>query len=1057
VHGKWKLGARGIAALLLVVGVAGVGGSSASAGDSADVCSSGCTYTSIQAAIDDASAGDTISVAAGTYTENVRVDKAVTLEGAGADDTTIVATDANATPLIFATSNATVRGFTITHDYTSSELSDWNFNNNGVTFNQSTSHDTLEDCKVTLNRNGVYLNTTQDDTLDGNTIENNRTGVNLTGDFGGTKITGNTISGNWTVGLVLYGTNNPGIDLSGVTVSGNTFDGNWYSEIEVKGPSHSSTSTFTGTLDVTDNTFGDDPVTYTTSDDSSLDEPGFSALKPDVDGIGGSATEPADALPTLRIYGTPNATLKYDHAKTLVVGGSLPAYTSIQSAVDDAASGDTVRVDAGTYSEDVTVDKPLTLDGARAGVDARGRSGDESKVGSVAITSSDVVVDGFTFTSSGANQVNVSSTTTLSGLEIQNDVFGGYSSVGLTAYDAGDILVQHDQFNAASGSAEAIQLRASSVQGGCDGAQVLDNAFADATTNGSADVNLSCTGSNSKNVVVSGNKTSGGSAGSSFTSFSGVVDGISVKNNSGSTDGSAIFFFGGVSGSATIEDNTFSGSGNGVAIRKIDAESTGTFTITDNTLSGNTHSISVGAGSLGTGGSVVAHGNDLSAGVENESGTTIDAAGNWWGALAGPGTVAGANTAPWCTVSACSSSSDDALLTSLSISGASLSPSFSSSTTSYTASVGNGTSSVSVAKAVAPGATAVVSGGSGLSVGANTVKVTVTSLDATKTRVYTVTVTRAAASSGDGNGGGGTTTTTSTTTTTTGGGGTTTTPSPTPTPTPTPQPTQVATVVNRPETVQASPAQAGTVAVVVAPPAYSTGGTTASAPVSVALSWNPGAFTAPVTVQVTPKPQEAAAAGAAPAPPNPVAGGFSVGDTVVQVNVTADGTGQAVTQFAAPLVLHVSAIAKGEVPGYSHDGTTWTTIPRLSSPELPAGQADGYFVNADGSVDIYTRHATLFGLLVDTKAPARPAVHARITGAKLRLTIHAKDNLRIASYQVRVNGKLIKGTKHAYVVLKARSGRYQVVALDAAGNRSKASKQVVVVRSNAKHRSFRLA
>jgi hypothetical protein len=39
------------------------------------------------------------------------------------------------------------------------------------------------------------------------------------------------------------------------------------------------------------------------------------------------------------------------------------------------------------------------------------------------------------------------------------------------------------------------------------------------------------------------------------------------------------------------------------------------------------------------------------------------------------------------------------------------------------------------------------------------------------------------------------------------------------------------------------------------------------------------------------------------------------------------------------------------VPAY-FDGTSWQPIPQLSSPSLPAGQQDGYFVNADGSIDV---------------------------------------------------------------------------------------------------------
>ncbi len=48
------------------------------------VCSSGCTYSSIQSAISAASEGATISIAKGTYVENLVVNKPVTLMGSGA-------------------------------------------------------------------------------------------------------------------------------------------------------------------------------------------------------------------------------------------------------------------------------------------------------------------------------------------------------------------------------------------------------------------------------------------------------------------------------------------------------------------------------------------------------------------------------------------------------------------------------------------------------------------------------------------------------------------------------------------------------------------------------------------------------------------------------------------------------------------------------------------------------------------------------------------------------------------------------------------------------------
>ena len=52
------------------------------------VCAKGCTYTSIQAAITAASPGDTITIGAGEYYENVVVTQPVTLQGSG--DSTVV-------------------------------------------------------------------------------------------------------------------------------------------------------------------------------------------------------------------------------------------------------------------------------------------------------------------------------------------------------------------------------------------------------------------------------------------------------------------------------------------------------------------------------------------------------------------------------------------------------------------------------------------------------------------------------------------------------------------------------------------------------------------------------------------------------------------------------------------------------------------------------------------------------------------------------------------------------------------------------------------------------
>jgi hypothetical protein len=1026
------------------------------------VCASGCTYTSLQTAIGHAAANDTIQVSAGTYTGQIgvvdtlavatRTKSNLTIVGAGSGSDPTTSTIINASSSCPAPCSSNGYGFYVRNV---SGITLKNFRLIGPTSSTGYGMKTDNDTNVVVDNvtvTGAYRSEIDMNGVAGATLTN----INATGSQRGN-------------GLAL--SDSTDVSVNGITTSGNAWAGiAMYAKgayfpcgiarITIQNASIAETQAIYTGIDVNSSC---------TISNVSIPSDAF-PYKVVLNGPEGGLGDPQDIwvkslADATTVVGQPSTTpaLLYSTAdgSNWVTSGF-----TVQAAVNAAAANSTVHVLAGTYPEDVTVSKALTLSGAQAGVDARTRSGSESILKTLKITSGGVVVDGFTFNGDEptAPQIGVlSSSGVLSGLIFRNDIFGNFGSgVALSTLAGGNVLIEQNLFNSPdSDGGEAIQIKADgSNAGGCTGTTVQNNTFAAATNNGGSDVNLSCTGSNSTNVTVSGNTSTGGSGGSSFTAFSGVNDGISITNNVATTDGSTVFFFGNVSGSATVSGNTLTSStANSVSIHggdvgTSDHPNTGTFTIQNNTLTASASGVTIAAGTLT--GSAAIHGNDLSGahvGVTNHSSTaSVNASGNWWGAAAGPGTLSNVTVTPWCMQLACTDQSNAVSVTSLTLANASIGT-FDPNTTSYSASVGNSVTSVTATATANTGATVSVSGGSSLAVGTNTITVTATSADRTASKTYTITVTRAAAPAVPQ-----TTTTTATPPTTT---TTTTTAAPVTTQAPTP---------NVAKSAAATPAEKGSVTVAVAPVTSTpstgtTGGTKApAAPVTVATSWQPTTFTTPVTVTVTPQPLQQTATGGTgtggtgtgggsttPAP-TPVAGGFAVGNTVVQVTITDDATGDAVTQFAAPLTVHLSALAPGEVPAYSHDGTSWTFIPQLQSPNLPDGQPDGYYVYSDGSVDIYTRHATLYGLLIDAQAPtaATPKVILQKTGVRLSWA-GAKDNVKVDHYVISLNGHGFKSTKRTVLVLPLKAGTYVIRAVDAAGNKSAASRKVTITRTgNAK-------
>ena len=185
------------------------------------VGSAGEDYSSISAALANATDGDTIIVSDGTYNENIVVDREVTIRSQGGAANTIVNSLSGSDTFDITASNVTINGFTVTGASASSMAGIYlesNLNctisNNIVTANEygidldSSSNNTLSNNNASLNDNyGISLGSSSSNSLSNNTANGNYYGINFYYS-NNNELTNNNASNNENHGIYLSNSNN---------------------------------------------------------------------------------------------------------------------------------------------------------------------------------------------------------------------------------------------------------------------------------------------------------------------------------------------------------------------------------------------------------------------------------------------------------------------------------------------------------------------------------------------------------------------------------------------------------------------------------------------------------------------------------------------------------------------------------------------------------------------------------------------------------------------------------------------------------------------------------
>jgi hypothetical protein len=277
-------------------------------------------------------------------------------------------------------------------------------------------------------------------------------------------------------------------------------------------------------------------------------------------------------------------------------------FTTISAAVAAASAGDTIKVCAGIYPETVTVDKQLTIDGAKTGIDARKNRGGlatesvvDSLNGGFIIGSgvNGVTIDGFTIEGAGSDTVTaygVEDFQGSSGLSLLNNIVrDNLEGINLQNPDGTKpALIQHNNFiNNNNGTTAEGGTGVFISNGPANSTSILANRF---TGHRQTAINFAGNpSSHSTGLVVDGNQSINDATFVVATNSDNAAVDSNTITFSGSTNGTAILDFGSNNDLRVLYNVIKGGNGSGTSGIKLSdfsgSPSVGT-TVTANKVTG---------------------------------------------------------------------------------------------------------------------------------------------------------------------------------------------------------------------------------------------------------------------------------------------------------------------------------------------------------------------------------------------------------------------------------------------------------------------------------------